>query len=266
VKDLIAPLLEKEGDPLRRKLILSEFLQHLLLQSLYRHGMFKQLAFTGGTALRILYRTNRYSEDLDFSLIEARGFRFDSTLGKVQKDLEMQQLPFEYSPKEERTVANANIRFPGVLQEFGISPLKGQKLTVKFEVDKNPPDGGKLETVLVASPVSYTVTTFDLPSLFATKLHAIFSRGFTKGRDYYDLMWFLGRGVRPNFPLLNNAIRQTHGKGHDISEDQFKERISKYLETVDFGKIQKELERFLIRRDELKLVDREALKSLLRNY
>jgi predicted nucleotidyltransferase component of viral defense system len=266
MKDLIAKAIEKETDSQHKKLAVSEFLQHLILQSIYRHGFFRNLVFTGGIALRILYHTNRYSEDLDFSLVDPQGFRFDSFVGKIQKDLELQQLKFEYTPKEERTVANANIRFSGILQELKISPLKDQKLTVKIEVDKNPPEGGKLETALIASPVSYTVTVFDLSSLFATKLHAIFFRGFTKGRDYYDLMWFLGRSVKANFRLLNNAIRQTHGNEYEIKESEFKEKLMKHLESVDFVKIRAEVERFMISREELKLIDFETIKSLLRNY
>lgn len=266
MKEIIRQALEKEPQAAFRKLKLAEILQHLILQSLYRQGFFGHLVFTGGTALRLLYHTNRFSEDLDFSLMKKKGFRFRPFLERVQKDLLLQRLGFDFYPKEEKNVAQAQIRFPDLLQEFKLTPLKDQKLMIKIEVDTHPPDGGTVELALVTSPFSYTVSVFDLPSLFATKLHAIFFRRYVKGRDYYDLMWYLGKRVRPNFALLNNAIRQTEGKGNEIREDQLKEKLTARLGKVDFAKIRAEVGRFLIRREELKFLDRQPIESLLRNY
>jgi predicted nucleotidyltransferase component of viral defense system len=266
VKELIRHEVAKVTPPQLQRLALAEVLQHLILHSLYRHGAFRHLIFTGGTALRILYHTNRYSEDLDFSLGRARGFAFRALLEKMQRDLALQQLPCEVVPQGRATVAKADLRFPGLLHEFGLSPLKGHQLTVKVEVDRRPPAGGVKEIALVTSPVSYTVTTFDLPSLFATKLHAIFFRGHVKGRDYYDLVWFLGRGVQPNFRLLNHAIRQTEGAGHDLRQDDFKRRLTQHLEAVDLKRIRAEVERFVLNREEVKLLTLDAITSLLRQY
>jgi predicted nucleotidyltransferase component of viral defense system len=107
---------------------------------------------------------------------------------------------------------------------------------------------------------------FDLPSLFATKLHALFFRRYVKGRDYYDLLWFLGKNVKPNLPLLNNAIRQTEGKGHEIKEGRWKHRLIGHLESVDFAMVRSEVERFLPDRGELRFLNPRSLQSLLRNY
>src|SRR3989338_9731171 len=120
-------------------LVLAECLQHAVLQSLYRHGAFKQIVFTGGTALKLLYHTNRYSEDLDFSLDKKKGFRVAQIIERVQNDLKLQQLYFDYRLREVRTVSNVDMRFPELLHEFHLSPLRSQKLTVKVEIDKNPP-------------------------------------------------------------------------------------------------------------------------------
>jgi hypothetical protein len=114
--------------------------------------------------------------------------------------------------------------------------------------------------------LSYAVTVFDLPSLFATKLHAVLHRPYAKGRDFYDLMWYLGRNTRPNLKLLNNAIRQTQGDGHEVTEANFKDVLSQRLEAVDFIGIRREVERFLIKSEELTFLDSKHLKSLLRNY
>ncbi len=266
MKELIQNELKSVKQPQLKRLALAEFLQHLILQSLSRLGAFKHLVFTGGTALRLLYHTSRYSEDLDFSLTDPKDFEFRPLLEKVQSDLDLQQLGFEIYPSEVKAVAKADLRFSHLIKEFGISPLRDQKLTIKIEVDKRPLQGGKKEIASVTSPVAYTVTAFDLSSLFATKLHAVFFRGYTKGRDYYDLMWFLGKGVKPNFKLLNHAIRQTQGTGFEVSEGDFKDKLLEHLESIDFGKVCSEVERFIIDQEQLKILNLEAVRSLLRNY
>ncbi len=259
--------LSQFAQPLLKKLMLAEFLQHFILQSIYRQGIFQDLIFTGGTALRILYHTGRFSEDLDFSLGKKGRFELKILLEKIHKDLNLQQLRFDFTLKEGNNVARADLRFPELLQAFDLSPLKNQKLTIKLEVDTHPPLGGKKEIALVASPISYTVSTFDLPSLFATKLHAIFFRGFTKGRDYYDLVWYLGKRVKPNLTFLNNAIKQTQGKGFEIQEADFKQKLLKHLKTVDFKEVRTEAERFLIDPAEAKFLDLPLIQNLLeRNY
>lgn len=266
MRDLIRSELAKEPQPHLKRLVLAEFLQHMILQSLYRQRAFENLVFTGGTALRILHHTKRYSEDLDFSLGEAEGFRFQSVLETVLKDLALQKLDAELFLQKEKTVLKADLKFPALLHELQLSPLKSQKLTVKLEIDANPPAGGAKEIALVTAPLSYTVVVFDLSSLFATKLHAVFFRRYAKGRDYYDLMWYLGKGIRPNFALLNNAILQTQGKGHEINEKDFREKLIRHLESVDFAKIRADVERFVILKEELEFLAADSIKSLLRNY
>ncbi len=263
MKEIINGILARQQQPHFKKLALAEFLQHMILQSIYKNGFFNHLVFTGGTALRILYRISRFSEDLDFSLSKRKGFKFKSLLEKIKKDLELQRFPFDFYPKEEKTIAHADLRFSGLLQEFSLSPLKDQKLTVKLEIDTHPPAGGNQEIALVPEPISYTVSVYDLPSLFATKLHAIFFRGYTKGRDYYDLLWYLGKRVKPNFKLLNNAIRQTHGKKYEIHETEFKQKLLEHLKTVDFKKVRAEAERFIINPGELKHLDLALIENLI---
>ena len=266
MKDLIRRELERVAPSHLKRQALSEMLQHLMLQSLSRHGAFQRLVFTGGTALRILYRTNRYSEDLDFSLVHPKGFEFQTLLKQVRRDLELQGLGCEIYPHDEKTVQRAGFRFPGVLKEFNLSALPGQKLTVKWEVDTHPPKGGRTEIELVTAPVSYAVTVFDLASLFALKLHAFFFRRYQKGRDVYDLVWYLGRGIKPNFKLLNNAILQTEGAASKVREEQFPERLAGRLDAVDWKAVRQEMERFVMEPRELENLDLAKVKSLLRNY
>lgn len=266
MKELISKALAGQPNPQRKKLLLTEFLHHLILQSMYRHEMFNDLIFTGGTALRIVYFTGRFSEDLDFSLDHKKRIKISSAVEKIQNDLRNQQFDLEFHCKEDKTVARADLRFPGLLKQFDLSPLADQKLTVKFEVDRHPPAGGMKEVMLVSSPVSYMVTIYDLSSLFAAKLSAIFCRPYTKGRDYYDLVWFLGKRVKPNFRLLNNALRQMKGSGYRIQEGEFRKKLEEHLTEVDFGKVRRDVERFIIRPEELEFLALQPIKSLLRLY
>ncbi len=266
MKELIKKELGKISDVRLKKLALAEFLQHLVLQSLYKSNAFKNLTFTGGTALRILYKINRYSEDLDFSLTESDNFNLNKIVESVKNDFYLQNIDMEQYVNNEKTVFKADLRFPKILYEFNLSPLKDQKLSIKLEVDKNPPKGGKSEILLVTSPCSYTVAAFDLASLFATKLHAVFYRKYAKGRDYYDLIWYLGKEIKPNLLLLNNAIKQTQGVSTKTTETNFKEKLLKHLELADFKQIKKDVERFVIKQDEVEFIDFNFIKSLLRNY
>ncbi len=266
MKELIRKDLEKISDVRLKKLALAEFLQHLVLQSLYKYNAFKNLTFTGGTALRILYKINRYSEDLDFSLTKSNDFNLNKIMERVKNDFYLQNIEMEQYINNEKTVFKADLRFPEILYEFNLSPLKDQKLSIKLEVDKNPPKGGKPEIIFVASPFSYTVAAFDLSSLFAAKLHAVFYRKYTKGRDYYDLIWYLGKEIKPNLVLLNNAIKQTQRNLVKITEVNFKENLLKHLESIDFKQTKKDVERFIIKQDEVEFIDFNFIKSLLRNY
>lgn len=266
MKELIKKEIDKENQVHFKRLVLAEFLQHLILQSIYRHNAFRNLTFTGGTALRILYHTGRYSEDLNFSLTKKNDIELTKLLVGIQNDIKKQGIELDLYLKKEKTVFNADFRFPHLLKEFNLSPLKDQELTIKVEVDQNPPSGGKKEIMLVASPISYTISVFDLPSLFAAKLSAIFFRRYTKGRDFYDLIWFLGKGIKPDFSLLNNAIKQTQGKNYMIKEKEFKQTLIKRLESVDFKKIKSEVERFIVDKEELDFLGLGPIKSLLRNY
>ena len=266
MKDLIKNELSKQTQPQFKRLALTEFLQHIALQSLYRQNAFKYLTFTGGTALRLLYNTGRFSEDLDFSLTKKENTDLSKLISTVQKDFSLQGIESKAYIKDEKIVFKSDFRFPNILNEFNLSPLKEQKLTIKLEVDRNPPKGWNREMLFVSTPISYSVSIFDLPSLFATKLHAIFYRKYTKGRDYYDLIWYLGKQIKPNLKLLNNAIKQTHPNEKKITEENFKERLIKHLESADFKKIKSDVERLIINKEELDFLKADSIKSLLRMY
>jgi len=126
-----------------------------------------------------------------------------------------------------------------------LSNLPEQKVFIKIEIDTNPPSGYNTEVSLINKLFVFDVVHFDLPFLYATKIHACFFRKYVKGRDFYDLMWYLTKKVTPNYKLLNNAIAQTHKKGNiSISSENFKEFLKTRLLKIDFAKVKKDVERF----------------------
>lgn len=240
-----------------------EFLQVMMLKIMSDKGLFRHLAFGGGTALRVLYNLRRYSEDLDFSLVNPRGYDGGRVVTELGKQLTLFGIEAELKAPKKKAVQSILVRFPRLLQEIGVSALKEQKLSIRVEIDTNPPKGGATETSLINKTYLFNVTRFDLPSLFATKLHACMFRKYTKGRDFYDLVWYLGRNVGPNFALLNNAIQQTERNVKEITESNLKEFALDRLQRVDFAAARKDVERFLEDKNELHLLELRAMRELI---
>jgi predicted nucleotidyltransferase component of viral defense system len=243
--------------------ITREFLQLLILKILFDRGYFKNLAFVGGTALRFLYQLRRFSEDLDFSLFNKTGYQFDNVLKGIVYDLAKAGFVLDLKKQLEPPVQSTTFRFKDILFNLGLSNYKAEKLAIKFEVDTNPPKGWKTETSLITRHFVFTVTHFDLPSLYALKLHACFFRKYTKGRDFYDLLWYLGRREVPNFKLLNHAIEQTEHKKSNVNEANFKNFLQERLTRIDFLKAKKDVARFIEDKNELKLIDKSSILKLI---
>ncbi|HBR15671.1 MAG TPA: hypothetical protein DD723_09085 [Candidatus Omnitrophica bacterium] len=252
----------EDGMPMGKKLNLTrEFLQILSLKILYEKGLFRNLAFVGGTALRILYDIKRFSEDLDFSLIDAKKYNFESLQSDLSKVFHLYGLPLEIKAQSARNVHSMMMKFTGLLKSLGLSELHGQKFSIKLEIDTNPPEGWEVTNTIVHKNYMFNILHYDLPSLFAGKLHACFYRKYTKGRDYYDLVWYLAKKVKPNFTLLNNAIKQTQGRESEINEENIKDFILSHIQQVDFEFVKKDVERFLEDKKELNLFDPRLIRE-----
>lgn len=252
----------KEGMSTDHKLNLTrEFLQILCLKIMYEKKIFDQVAFWGGTSLRILYDIKRFSEDLDFSLTDKKKYSFIQIHQQLSKAFALYNLPFEAKPRTESNVHSMMMRFTGLLKALGVSAMQSQKFSIKFEIDTNPPLGWNLANTLVGKFFNFTVTHYDLPSLYAGKLHACFYRKFIKGRDYYDFVWYLTKKIKPNFVLLNNAIKQTQGVDLGINENNFKTYLAQNIESIDFEKVKKDVGIFLEDKSELSLFDAKIIQE-----
>lgn len=258
--------LVSEASPAQKRNVLREYLQAHVLYSLQSVRAFERIAFVGGTALRFLYGLRRYSEDVDFSLEDAKGYRFGRLLDRVEADLANAGFDVTIHPHEGEPVHSAFVRLSGLLYEAGLSPHRTEKLSVRIEIDTRPPAGATTKTTLINRYFLVALLHYDIPSLMAGKLHALLSRPYTKGRDIYDLLWYLSRAdsVDPNVSLLRNALAQTGWSGPQVSAENWRQVIADKIVALDFEKIAEDVGPFLERPEDRALVTRETVLSALR--
>jgi len=232
--NIISPVVE----PKMKINIMREYLQVYVLRTMFEKGHFSQVAFVGGTALRFIFNIPRFSEDLGFSLANKEGYDFQKILNEIKQSLNDANYSVSFKFKAEKTVNTAFLKFPELMHMAGLTHRKDQNLTIKLDVDTNPPKGGVLTTTLVNKYFPITFTHYDQPSLFAGKLHAIFTRPYVKGRDYFDLIWLLSRNrdLQPNLNLLNNALEQT-GNSLRVTLDNWRSKVLERVESADWSKI-----------------------------
>ena len=267
MKDYCLELVSKQASANAKLNVMREYLQAWILRSMHEYGAFRSAAFLGGTALRFLYGLGRFSEDLDFSLTrQERGYPFGEMLARIKEDLLAAGYEVSVAYNDEKIVNHAFFRFGGLLYDAGISPLKSQKLSIKLEVDTNPPQGADLETHIVNKYFPFTFLTYDLESLFAGKLHAVLSREYVKGRDYFDLGWYLSKwkDLTPNLKLLANALRQTKFKGTLPAKNNWRQAVLKAVSRANWDIVKKDVENFLENQADLNVFTKEYILELLR--
>ncbi|MBM3126268.1 MAG: nucleotidyl transferase AbiEii/AbiGii toxin family protein [Chloroflexi bacterium] len=265
MKSRLAELTRSASTPAQARNAAREYLQARILGSLQRAGAMIPLAFHGGTALRFLFATARYSEDLDFALEKDAGrYDFRAYLQAIQRDLRAEAYAVELKVSDQRTVHSAFVRFPGLPYELGLSPHTDEALAVKLEVDTRPPSGARLETTVVRRHVILQVQHHDRASLLAGKLHAVLQRAFTKGRDLYDLLWYLSDPAwpPPNLSLLNNALAQTGWAGGTLTESTWRGVLRERLQAIAWENVQNDVRPFLEPGVNSEILTRENLLKL----
>ena len=194
---------------------LREITQEIVLAALGRTDFFQKAAFQGGTCLRIFHGMNRFSEDLDFALqTPEASFGLAPYLEALGQELAAYGygLQMHDRSKVAQAVRMAFVKDDslGNLLQLNYKPVAGPlwKLRIKLEVDTNPPAGASCETKYLDFPFPSAVCVFDLPSLFAGKIHALLCREYLKGRDWYDFVWYTARRTPVNHDLLSSALAQ----------------------------------------------------------
>lgn len=258
-------LAAKESDPGRRLNVLREYAQSMALFSLHQSEAFANLSFVGGTALRFLFGLPRFSEDLDFSLESAPGYEPTKWLQKLKRDLEFQGFAPEITWNDKKIVHTAWIKFPGLLKEADLAALPSQKLSIKLEVDSKPPSGAKMETRVVRFHRLMALRHHTLPCLMAGKIRAILTRPFAKGRDWYDLLWYLGRRppTSPDLAFLQASLAQG-SLNTALGAAQWKKLLEKKLSSLKAGALRKDVAPFLENPGEGDLLTPEFLRQALR--
>ncbi|MGM0381272.1 MAG: nucleotidyl transferase AbiEii/AbiGii toxin family protein [bacterium] len=239
-----------------------EYLQHIILRELFELDVLEDIVFHGGTALHFIYDLNRYSEDLDFHTQKInRDWKLQPVLKKLQKNLQLQGYSFAFTEPSAKNVKSSFLKFEDILYESGISNHKSEKLNIKIEIDINPPAGFQTKSSSINQFFPYIVHHHDLPSFFAGKLHAILQRAWTKGRDYYDLWFYITRlsSLKPNFNYLHNALTQTGYEGEKITPNNWKKLTAQRVKEAQWDKVQDDVAPFLTHPADLKAFRKEML-------
>lgn len=246
--------------------LVREYLQMRILQSLQRAGAMIPLAFHGGTALRFLYQMPRYSEDLDFAL-ERRPeqYNFRGYLEAIQRDMTADTYSVEIKFNDRKVVHSAFIRFRGLLHQLNLTPHPDEILAVKLEIDTNPPAHAVLTTTLIQRHIDVHLQHHDQASLLAGKLHAILQREYVKGRDWYDLYWYLRQPYwpTPNIHMLNQALVESGWTKGAITDSEWQVHIQERLAPLIWSNVVEDVQRFLVKQEELTDFKKTTLQTLL---
>jgi len=259
---------------------LREILQQLALLGLWRSKFFERAAFYGGTALRILYGLDRYSEDLDFSLLasdrdfslgkygsalerELAGFGFEVSFEPVQKNREsaIESAFLKTNTLKQMLLIESDRKLLGGLQS-------GQKLKIRLEVDVDPPGGFETESKSVLQPVPFAVRTYTLPDLFAGKMHALLCRRWrnrVKGRDWYDFVWYVANYPRLHLSHLEQRMRQSgdYTSEASLGADVFRTMLRDAVERLDVEHAREEVLPFVMDRRSVEIWSADFFNSLI---
>jgi predicted nucleotidyltransferase component of viral defense system len=266
VREYLAQLVQTAPDTLNGRHLVREYLQARILSSLQQSGAMVPLAFHGGTALRFLYQIPRYSEDLDFALERAtERYDFRAYLKVIQATFIAENYPVALRANDQKTVHSVFVRFQGLLYELNLSPHANEVLSIKLEVDTNPPAGAGLATSIVRRHDVLHLQHHDQASLFAGKLHAILQRPYAKGRDLYDLLWYLSspEWPAPNLTLLNNALQQTDWPGESLTPENWRAVVRQRLDKLNWDTAVADVRPFVMDSASLTLLTRENVYRLL---
>jgi len=257
-----------------KKNAIKEIVQEIVLCGLSRGGFFRDAAFYGGTALRIFYGLDRFSEDLDFSLV-AQKPDFDLTKYFSYIENETKSLGLNFSVAEKEKTMDSNIKsafLKGNTKEHiltfyeesnDINTIhKDESIKIKFEVDVNPPSGATYETKFGLFPAPYQVRLYDMPSLFAGKIHACLCRNWktrVKGRDFYDYVFFLAMGAKVNLDNLKARLVQSKYVAEDyaLTIENVRTLLNERFSNVDFLQAREDVLPFVKDKSKLDLWSKE---------
>ena len=259
---------------------LREIMQEIALAGLNRTGFFEKAAFYGGTALRVFYGLDRFSEDLDFSLIKPED---EFSLNKYLQGIisEFESLGMKVSIKEKIKTHKSQIEsaflksetvwkelvLEGIIPQIGINEYATIK--IKLEVDKHPPLGFKTEEKLLLRPFSFYVKCFVPSDLFAGKMHALLFRKWgqnVKGRDWYDMEWYIKKGIHLNLDHLTSRAKDSGDlETVEMSKDELMALLEEKINAVNMDRVKADIIRFIPNGDRLAIWNKLYFTDLVKN-
>ena len=244
----------KVSNPLEEENALKEIVQEVMLFALWKADFFEVAAFQGGTSLRILHGLNRFSEDIDFILLKPdANFLWQPYLEQLAETCKEFGIEPEVLDKShmDKNVRAALIKDNSIANQLNLSFMNaqpGKKLTIKLEIDSNPPAGSGFERSYLDFPVDFEVCHQDVSSNFSLKTHALLCRPYLKGRDWYDFNWYIAQGVTPNLTLLKNALEQYgpwQGESINVDRNWLINALSEKISSINWKNAAADVERFL---------------------
>lgn len=257
---------------------LRELLQSLALLGLWRAKFFEHIAFYGGTALRILYGLDRFSEDLDFSLLTPSSkFSFDAYSSALQKELNAFGFDVTVEPKQktkDSAIESAFLKGNTFNQLVVINTSdqilsginKQSVIKIKLEIDTNPPSDFDTEMKYLFSPVQFAVRSYTLPSLFAGKMHALLFRKWknrVKGRDWYDFAWYISHYPQLKITHLEKRMRQSgHYTGSNpLTRDYLIDLLFANIDNLNIDAARNEVSPFINNPNSLDIWSKDFFKA-----
>ena len=260
---------------------MKEIIQEIVICGLSRGGFFNEAAFYGGTALRIFYGLNRFSEDLDFALLKPnKDFDLSKYFPYIEKEVQAYGLNLSITEKEKTKDSNIMSAFlkgdtkEHILMFFPNENMQNttslKNIKIKFEVDINPPSGAKYDLKYKLLPSPHQVKLYDEASLFAGKIHAILCRNWnyrTKGRDLYDYIFYLSKNISVNLELVKEKLIDSNVlKGNDNFDiNVLKEMLTNKFNEINYNDAKEDVIAFIEDKDSLNLWTKEFFIEITKN-
>ena len=233
-----------------------EVMQQITLAGLYRGGFFNKAAFYGGTCLRIFHKLDRFSEDMDFSLLTTdSSFKLENYFPSIIDEFKMLGREIVITKKDKRNFNKVESAFlKDDTEVYDVAFQTEKSLKIKIEVDTQPPLKFQTEQKLLLHPFSFMTRCFTLPDLYAGKMHALVFRTWNnrvKGRDWYDFEWYVKNGINLDFTHLQERIREFNGI--EVDKEEFLRLLKKRLASTDIKMVKQDVEPFIKNTENLEI-------------
>lgn len=245
-----------------------EVMQQITLAGLYRGGFFDKAAFYGGTCLRIFYGMERFSEDMDFSLLQTdETFNLENYFDPIMNEFKALGRDVVINKRQKKNQTNIE---PAFLKDgtaiYNLQFKTERSIKIKIEVDTNPPPGFTTEHKLLLLPFSFMTRCYTLPGLYAGKMHALLFRNWkkrVKGRDWYDFEWYVRKNVLLDFSHLSQRTKQFGSiNEQELTQEIFKILLKEKILKTDIEMVKADVSPFIKKRDEMDIWSQEYFIQL----